>query len=65
LATSCEKEKRLYLSKWKENGGKTTMRHTQNGKDRLIKRNIEIRGGNWNEIQENRKWENRDSWRFL
>ena len=25
---------------------------------------IEMRGKNWEEIQENRKWKNRDGWRF-
>ena len=25
----------------------------------------DMRGENWEEIQEDRKWENRDSWRFL
>ena len=35
--------------------------------DRKIKKDIrvEMRGGNWEEIQENRKWENRDGWRLL
>ena len=30
-----------------------------------IRTYIEMRGGNWEEIQENRKWENRDSWKSL
>ena len=30
-----------------------------------IRRDIELRGENWEEIQENRKWENRSGWRLL
>ena len=30
-----------------------------------IRRDIEMRGGNWEEIQENRKGEKRKGWRFL
>ena len=30
-----------------------------------MRKDIELRGGNWEEIQENKKWENRDGWRFL
>ena len=30
-----------------------------------IRKDIEIGGENWKEVQENRKWENRDGWRFL
>ena len=30
-----------------------------------IRKDIEMRGKNWEETQDNRKWENRDSWRFL
>ena len=30
-----------------------------------IRKDIEIRGENWEQIQENRKWENKDGWRFL
>ena len=30
-----------------------------------IRKDIEMRGENWEEIQENRNWENRDGWRFL
>ena len=26
---------------------------------------IEIRGGNWEEIQDNRNWQNRGEWRFI
>ena len=29
-----------------------------------IRKDIEMRGENWEEKQENRKWENRDGWRF-
>ena len=28
-----------------------------------IRKDIQMRGENWEEIQENRKWENRDGWR--
>ena len=27
-----------------------------------IRKNIDMRGGNWEEIQENRKWEIKDGW---
>ena len=30
-----------------------------------LRRYIEMRGETWEEIQENRKWEIRDGWRFL
>ena len=30
-----------------------------------IRKDIEMRGENWEEMQENRKWENRGGWRFL
>ena len=30
-----------------------------------IRKDIDMRGENWQEIQENRKWENRDGWKFL
>ena len=30
-----------------------------------IRKDIEKRGKNWEEIQENRKWENRDGCRFV
>ena len=30
-----------------------------------IRKDLEMRGGNWEEKQENRKWEKRDGWRFL
>ena len=30
-----------------------------------IRKHIEMRGENWEGIQEKRKWENRDGWRFL
>ena len=30
-----------------------------------IRKDIELRGKKWDKIQENRKWENRDGWRFL
>ena len=30
-----------------------------------IRKYIQMRGENWEEIQENRKLENRDGWRFL
>ena len=30
-----------------------------------IRKDIEMRGENWEEIQENRKWKNRDSSKFL
>ena len=30
-----------------------------------IRKDIEMKGDNWKEIQENRKWENRDGWRFV
>ena len=30
-----------------------------------IKNDIEMRGENWKEIQENMKWENREGWGFL
>ena len=30
-----------------------------------IRKDVEMRGENWEEILENRKWENRDGWRFL
>ena len=32
--------------------------------DQIIK-DVEMRGGNWEEIQESRMWEKRDGWRFL
>ena len=60
-------EKREYLRKF----------YTQNWREKRprgrpqtkwvdqIWKDIEMRGENWYEIQENRKWGNRDSWRFL
>jgi hypothetical protein len=30
-----------------------------------IKKDVEMRGENWEEIQDNSKWENRDGWRFF
>ena len=30
-----------------------------------IRKDIETRGGNWEGIQGNKKWEIRDGWRFL
>ena len=30
-----------------------------------IRKDIEMRAENWEDIQENRKWENREGWRFL
>ena len=39
-------------------------RKTQHQIDQ-IRKAIEMRGGNWEEIRENRKWENIDGWIFL
>ena len=47
-----------------ENVWKTTKRKTQNQMDRP-NQNIEMRAEYWEEIQENKKWEDRDGWRFL
>ena len=30
-----------------------------------LEKDIEIKGENWEEIEENGKWEDRDGWRFL
>jgi hypothetical protein len=30
-----------------------------------FKNDINIKGGNWEEISENRKWENTDGWKFV
>ena len=38
---------------------------TQNQMDRSIRKDVELRGENWEKMQENRKWENRDGWIFL
>ena len=45
------------LQKWRKN--------YQEEDPNQIRKDIEIRNENWEEIQENRKWENRDGWRFL
>ena len=36
-----------------------------NQMDRPNQKGYRNEGENWEETQENRKWENRDSWRFL
>ena len=38
-----------------------TKRKTEN----QIRTDIEMKGTNWEEIEKNYKWENRDGWRFL
>ena len=38
---------------------------TQNEIDRLNYIGYKMRGGNWEEVQENRKWENRNGWRVF
>ena len=43
--------------KWKEN-------YQEKDPDQ-IRKDIEMREENWEEIQENSKWENRDGWRYL
>ena len=37
---------------------------TKRKTDRSVRKNVEIRGENWEEMKENRKWENRDAGDF-
>ena len=48
-----------------KNGGKTIKRKTRIRCIDQIRKDIETGGENCKERQENRKWNNRDGWRFL
>ena len=53
--------KKCYTQKWKENDrGRLRTRQIDH-----IRKGIEIKGEKWEEIQENRKWGNRNGWKFL
>ena len=68
MACTCDTdEERGYLRKFvhtKMEGKRLRGRLRTRWIDQIIKGN-EMRGGGWEEIQENKKWENRDGWRFL
>ena len=52
----------LHTNEWRENDQEEDLE--LDGQTKL-KKDLEMRGGNQEEIQENRKWENRDGLRFL
>ena len=67
MTSTCEADKRRNSTQehaTQNNGGKSSNRKTQKQIDE-IRKDIEKRGDNWEEIEENSKRENREGWRFV